>query len=136
MLVKRFMGLPPHQSITSWYPTHMVWFSDIPLCAIEKAQRDRFGSESPGQYHHFAGIRTCRERGKQQEQPGTSGFGRCYSSATLARTSAARVWQSIYRNDNKLSELFEDFTAEGESESQAEKLDALENLTSGSSSTN
>jgi hypothetical protein len=43
------------------YPTHMVWFSDIPLCAIEKAQRDRFGSESPGQYHHFAGIRTCRE---------------------------------------------------------------------------
>jgi len=27
------------------YPTHMVWFSDIPLCAIEKAQRDRFGSE-------------------------------------------------------------------------------------------
>ena len=48
----------------------------------------------------------------------------------------ARAWRSIYRNDNKLSELFEDFTAEGESESQAEKLDALENLTSGSSSTN
>ncbi|WDY79066.1 hypothetical protein ORFS9B [Halorubrum tailed virus] len=48
----------------------------------------------------------------------------------------ARVWQSIYRNENKLGDLFEDFTAEGESESQAEKLDALENLTSGSSSTN
>jgi len=47
----------------------------------------------------------------------------------------ARAWRSIYRNDNKLSELFEDFTAEGDGQSQQEKLNALENLTSDNTST-
>ena len=47
----------------------------------------------------------------------------------------ARAWRSIYRNDNKLSELFEDFTAEGDGQSQHEKLNALQNLTSDNTST-
>jgi len=47
----------------------------------------------------------------------------------------ARVWQSIYRNENKLGDLFEDFTAEGDGQSQQEKLNALENLTSDNTST-
>ena len=47
----------------------------------------------------------------------------------------ARAWRSIYRNDNKLSELFEDFTAEGDGQSQQEKLNALQNLTSDNTST-
>ena len=46
-----------------------------------------------------------------------------------------RAWRSIYRNDDKLSELFEDFIAEGDGQSQQEKLNVLENLTSDNTST-
>jgi hypothetical protein len=46
------------------------------------------------------------------------------------------VWKALYRNQDKLGDLFEDFTAEGELEQQKRKLDALESLTSDSSSTN
>lgn len=45
-----------------------------------------------------------------------------------------RVWQRLYRNDEVLSSLFEDFINEGESERTREKLQDLDGLMSGSSS--
>jgi len=41
-----------------------------------------------------------------------------------------QVWTAIFRDDDTISEVFEDFTAEGEPEKQQQKLDALQSMAS------
>lgn len=44
------------------------------------------------------------------------------------------VWTAIFRDDDTISEVFEDFSAEGEPEKQQRKLDGLQSMMSGDGS--
>ena len=44
------------------------------------------------------------------------------------------IWTAIFRDDDTISEVFEDFIGEGEAEKQQEKLNGLQSLMSGGSS--
>ncbi|QLG63080.1 hypothetical protein [Halorarum salinum] len=46
------------------------------------------------------------------------------------------VWSVIFRDDDTISEVFDDFTAEGEAEKQQQKLAALQNMMSDDNSPN